>query len=192
MLGEYLESEGYKVSQSEHGDGLEDLSEISLVLLDVTLSQPGKDGLSILRDIRSRSDVPIIMVTGKDEDVDKIVGLELGADDYVTKPFNMRELFVRVKNLLWRAYEANRENPAHKGAGGIAQKEVNLQLTARQLQVLKELVNGSSNQEISQTLHISESTVKAHVGAILQAFGVDNRMKVINEAMKRGLVQENT
>jgi two-component system torCAD operon response regulator TorR len=69
-------------------------------LVDINL--PGKDGLTLTREIRSRSDVGIILVTGKDEQIDRIVGLESGADDYVTKPFDPRELLSRVKNLLWR------------------------------------------------------------------------------------------
>ena len=68
----------------------------------VDINLPGKDGLTLTREIRSRSDVGIILVTGKDEQIDRIVGLESGADDYVTKPFDPRELLSRVKNLLWR------------------------------------------------------------------------------------------
>jgi two-component system, OmpR family, torCAD operon response regulator TorR len=69
-------------------------------LIDINI--PGKDGLTLTRELRAASDVGIILVTGKDDPVDRIVGLESGADDYVTKPFNPRELLSRVKNLLWR------------------------------------------------------------------------------------------
>ena len=73
---------------------------IDVCLIDINL--PGKDGLTLTRELRAASDVGIILVTGKDDQVDRIVGLESGADDYVTKPFDPRELLSRVKNLLWR------------------------------------------------------------------------------------------
>ena len=74
------------------------------MLLDINL--PGKDGLTLTRELRSVSSVGIILVTSKDDEIDRIVGLELGADDYVTKPFNPRELLVRAKNLLWRVKDS--------------------------------------------------------------------------------------
>ena len=82
---------------------------IELCLIDINL--PGKDGLTLTRELRAASDVGIILVTGKDEQIDRIVGLESGADDYVTKPFDLRELLSRVKNLLRRvqAQETQKE-----------------------------------------------------------------------------------
>jgi two-component system torCAD operon response regulator TorR len=103
LLVSYFEKEGYRVSASEHADDLLQRIErerIALVLLDIKL--PGKDGLTLTRELRAVSRVGIILVTARDDDIDRIVGLELGADDYVTKPFNPRELLVRAKNLLWR------------------------------------------------------------------------------------------
>ncbi len=100
----YLEREGYQVIEA--GDGKTALETIrkshpSLVLLDIML--PELDGLEVCRTLRAeKNQVPIIMVTARDDDVDKIVGLELGADDYLTKPFNPREMVARVKALLRR------------------------------------------------------------------------------------------
>lgn len=99
-----LEGEGYHVVVSH--DGEEALRQVEsrsfdLVLLDLML--PKVDGLTICRKIRAGFDIPIIMITAKDDDVDKIVGLELGADDYLTKPFNTRELLARIKAVLRRA-----------------------------------------------------------------------------------------
>lgn len=99
----YFEKEGYQVLEAQDGEQMWyefDRQHIDLVMLDINL--PGTDGLSLARELRSRSAVGIILVTGRDETIDKIVGLEMGADDYVTKPFELRELLVRVKNLLWR------------------------------------------------------------------------------------------
>ncbi|ABZ77965.1 two component transcriptional regulator, winged helix family [Shewanella halifaxensis HAW-EB4] len=99
----YFEKEGYEVLEAQDGDQMWyefERQHIDLVMLDINL--PGVDGLSLARELRGKSHVGIILVTGRDETIDKIVGLEMGADDYVTKPFELRELLVRVKNLLWR------------------------------------------------------------------------------------------
>lgn len=100
----YLEQEGFQVETA--GDGAQALElierqEPALVVLDLML--PEVDGFEVCRRTRARSEVPIIMLTARDEDVDKIVGLELGADDYLTKPFNPRELVARIKAILRRA-----------------------------------------------------------------------------------------
>jgi two-component system torCAD operon response regulator TorR len=108
----YFKNEGYLVSETDHGESLVQkvLNEkVDLVLLDINL--PGKDGLTLTRELRAFSKVGIILVTSKGDEIDRIVGLELGADDYVTKPFNPRELLVRAKNLIWRVNEHN-ENPS--------------------------------------------------------------------------------
>jgi two-component system OmpR family response regulator len=84
-----------------------DRTHIDLLVLDLML--PGEDGLTLCRELRSRSQLPIIMLTARGEDVDRIVGLELGADDYVAKPFNPRELLGRIKAVLRRAAHAPRD-----------------------------------------------------------------------------------
>jgi DNA-binding response OmpR family regulator len=102
----YLEQEGYRVEGVGNGnDTLLKLSSAkpSLIVLDLML--PDIDGFEVCRQIRKKSDIPILMLTARKEDVDKIVGLELGADDYLTKPFNPRELVARVKAIL-RRYES--------------------------------------------------------------------------------------
>ncbi len=106
LLGMYLTKEGYTVETAADGAAAvakARATHYALILLDLML--PGMDGLEACRTIRRTSDVPIIMLTARSEDVDKIVGLEVGADDYVTKPFNPRELVARVKAVL-RRYEA--------------------------------------------------------------------------------------
>ena len=100
----YLEKEGFAVTEAARGDTALDMfrrEPPSLVLLDVML--PGLDGLQVLREIRQTSKTPVIMLTAKDETFDKVLGLELGADDYVTKPFETKELVARVKAVLRRA-----------------------------------------------------------------------------------------
>ena len=100
----YLEKEGYDVSVQTRGDeavAAFQKNPPSLILLDIML--PGLDGWQVCRAIRQTSNVPIIMLTAKDETFDKVLGLELGADDYVTKPFEGKELVARVKAVLRRA-----------------------------------------------------------------------------------------
>ena len=99
----YLEREGFNVTVAQTGERAMEVLDgpVDLVTLDLML--PDMDGLDICRKVRATSNVPIIMLTARDEDIDKIVGLEVGADDYVTKPFNARELVARIKSILRRA-----------------------------------------------------------------------------------------
>jgi DNA-binding response OmpR family regulator len=111
VVARYLEREGYRTVQAGDGDEARRIVERtapSLVVLDVML--PGVSGLELCRWIRSRSDVPVVMLTALGEETDRIVGLELGADDYITKPFSPREVAVRVRNLMRRAAQ-----PSHAG-----------------------------------------------------------------------------
>jgi DNA-binding response OmpR family regulator len=99
----YLEKEGYKTEVAYDGKAaLEKFRATKPAAIILDLMLPGIDGWEVCRRIRQESDVPIIMLTARDEDVDKIVGLELGADDYLTKPFNPRELVARVKAIFRR------------------------------------------------------------------------------------------
>lgn len=104
LLGTYMGKNGFEVRSLADGSGLIDAingdSKIDLVILDVMM--PGEDGFTLCRKVREISAIPIIMLTASIEDTDRIVGLELGADDYVAKPFNPRELLARVKAVLRR------------------------------------------------------------------------------------------
>ena len=104
LLSEYLERNGYRVSAVADGRGMWAALESKrpdLVVLDVML--PGDDGLTLCRTLRARSSLPIIMLTARGEETDRIVGLEMGADDYLAKPFNPRELLARIKSVLRRS-----------------------------------------------------------------------------------------
>ena len=103
LVEEYLVEYDYKVRTLPSGmKAVETIQNVSpsVIILDVMM--PGKDGLEVLRDIRAISTVPVIMLTAKGEDMDRIIGLELGADDYMAKPFNPRELLARIKAVLRR------------------------------------------------------------------------------------------
>ncbi|MEG3766798.1 two-component system response regulator ArcA [Alteromonas sp. 14N.309.X.WAT.G.H12] len=102
-LKSLFEAEGYSVFEAENGNQMHDFFEnhsINLVIMDINL--PGKNGLILAREVRDRKNVGLIFLTGRDNDVDRILGLEIGADDYLTKPFNPRELTIRARNLLAR------------------------------------------------------------------------------------------
>lgn len=104
MVQDYLSGEGYRVSTAHDGSGMRRViaqSAVDLVILDLML--PGEDGLTLARSLREESNVGIIILTGRGETVDRIIGLEMGADDYLPKPFHLRELLARVKSVLRRA-----------------------------------------------------------------------------------------
>ncbi|QIM21962.1 response regulator transcription factor [Phycicoccus sp. HDW14] len=119
-LSYLLSKEGYEVSVAD--DGHEALSQFDaagadLVLLDLML--PGLSGVDVCRALRQRSNVPVIMLTAKDSEIDKVVGLELGADDYVTKPYSSRELLARIKAVLRRGAEPEELLPTTLEAGPV-------------------------------------------------------------------------
>lgn len=129
LVTEYLEGYGFQVRAIP--DGLSVLSTIrkespDIVILDIML--PGKDGLEVLKEIRSEHSLPVIMLTAKGDDADRIVGLELGADDYLPKPFNPRELLARIKAVTRRA--------PSQGSGGAAAEGVTFQSVERQLKAI--------------------------------------------------------
>jgi len=103
LLGAYLHKNGYNSSVAADGKAMWNVlarSKIDLVVLDLML--PGEDGLTLCRKLRSESDTPVIMLTARGEETDRIIGLEMGADDYLAKPFNPRELLARIKSVLRR------------------------------------------------------------------------------------------
>jgi DNA-binding response OmpR family regulator len=113
LVSLYLDQSGFKVYRADNGtDGLRTIRERQpkLVILDVGLPG-GMDGLEVCRQLRTTTDVPVIMLTARDGEIDRVLGLELGADDYVTKPFSPRELVARVKAILRRS-----DGPGRKGA----------------------------------------------------------------------------
>jgi DNA-binding response OmpR family regulator len=119
MVADYLEDNDYEVVTSSDGEEMArvlDSAGADLVILDVKM--PGEDGFALARALRNRSDLPIIMLTAQDHEVDRILGLELGADDYLTKPFSPRELLARIRAVMRRHELAAAAVQAKAGAGG--------------------------------------------------------------------------
>ena len=106
LLGDYLGENGYEVALVSDGEAMRKemaAGVFDLVILDLML--PGDDGLVLCRNMRANSNVPILMLTARGDELDRIIGLEMGADDYLAKPFNPRELLVRIKNILRRTQD---------------------------------------------------------------------------------------
>jgi DNA-binding response OmpR family regulator len=148
----YLKNAGYGVSTVGTGrEALDRVAADSPVLVVLDLMLPDIDGIEVCRLIRQRSDVPVLMLTARDEDIDKIIGLEVGADDYLTKPFNPRELVARVKSILRRATPEPRDKPtAHLSHGELhidaGRREVRvgdeeIQLAPKEFDLLWELLD---------------------------------------------------
>ncbi|WED22335.1 two-component system response regulator ArcA [Vibrio sp. JC009] len=107
-LKSIFEAEGYAVFEASDGEEMHDVlsdNSINLVIMDINL--PGKNGLLLARELREQASVALMFLTGRDNEVDKILGLEIGADDYITKPFNPRELTIRARNLLSRSMSSS-------------------------------------------------------------------------------------
>jgi two-component system, OmpR family, response regulator len=123
MVGDYLKMHGFTVTLCEGGKSLREAIEAAvpdLVVLD--LNMPEEDGLSVIRDLKSRINVPVIMLTATASPIDRVVGLELGADDYVAKPCELRELMARIRSVLRRSSPA-RSTAAAEANGTRAKKE---------------------------------------------------------------------
>lgn len=128
MLSEFLAPDHYRVRTCETGEsGLALIreNEFDLVILDIML--PGMNGIDVLKEVRATSNIPIIMLTARGDDVDRILGLEFGADDYIAKPFNPRELLARIRAILRRAGQG----PAH--AKSLHAGDIELDLRSRQV-----------------------------------------------------------
>jgi two-component system OmpR family response regulator len=134
MVTAYMTDHGFEVTGARNGRELDRVmasGKIDCVILDVGL--PGEDGLSICRRVRGKSSVPIIMVTGRASDTDRIVGLELGADDYLPKPFNPRELVARVRAVIRRSAGTLQEQPAPQTPQTLMFEGWRLDMARRQL-----------------------------------------------------------
>jgi two-component system, OmpR family, phosphate regulon response regulator OmpR len=193
LVAEYLGGRGFTVATAEDGEkGLEALRSgaIDLVVLDVML--PGLDGFEVMREIRKFSRVPIIMLTARGDETDRIVGLEIGADDYMPKPFNPRELSARIQAVLRRT-EVPREESALLSAGPIAidadRRTVTLDgepvdLTTTEFEILRTLVANAGRviprerlMELARGEDFAafERSVDVHISHIRRKLGDDPR-----------------
>jgi two-component system, OmpR family, response regulator BaeR len=177
LLRDYLVREGYEATVLDRGDAVEPwvkANPVDLVLLDLML--PGKSGLDVCKGLRTFSDAAIVMVTARVEEIDRLLGLELGADDYICKPFSPREVVARVKAVLRRAKRtpAPVETNVALDEGGLRARVAgrDLDLTAVEFQLLKTLVAQPgrifSRDQLIDAMYrdarvVSDRTVDSHV-----------------------------
>lgn len=132
MMREYLEPEGFRIKTAHDSASFWAAApdEADLIILDVML--PGQSGFELLKELRKRSNVPVIMLTAKDDDVDRVVGLEIGADDYVSKPFNPRVLVARVRAVLRRTSTDPKPTEDSHAATHLMAGDIKLDRSSRQ------------------------------------------------------------
>lgn len=192
LVKEYLEPLGFEVEPVHRGDlgaqrALE--GEHSLVVLDVML--PGLNGFEVLRKIRSESRIPVLMLTARGDDVDRIVGLEIGADDYLPKPFNPRELTARIRAILRRATSNESHSPTgtvvtvgdiqlDPGTRVVKRAGENIELTAVEFDLLEKLLRGSgriitreelSNDVLHRSLSPFDRSIDMHISNLRRKLG---------------------
>ena len=179
LLVDYLTQSGYEVDWVDNGlDAVERVKRIQpqLILLDLML--PGKDGMDICKEVRQFSSVPIIMVTARVEEIDRLLGLELGADDYVCKPYSPREVVARVKAVLRRTQPATPDQPAgdmlklDDARYKVIKAEKELSLTAVEYSLLKVLYSEPgriySRDQLMTAIYddhriVSDRTIDSHI-----------------------------
>jgi len=147
LLGEYLRKNGYRATLCAEGKAMWQAlahGPVDLVVLDLML--PGEDGLTLCRKLRAQSETPVIMLTARGEETDRIVGLEMGADDYLAKPFSPRELLARIKSVLRRSNSLGRE-PRENDARTISFANWHLDLVARHLVSMEGVMTALSGSE---------------------------------------------
>tara|TARA_B110000902_G_C14210479_1_gene551169 strand:- start:704 stop:1435 length:732 start_codon:yes stop_codon:yes gene_type:complete len=174
LLASYFTAENYivyKASSSDQAEKLFSEKVIDIILMDIKI--PGRTGLELTREFRSRSGVGIILVTQKNDDIDKIVGLELGADDYVTKPYNPRELTVRVRNLLERV--KYRSNPGNSNFGDVKTAQFGDWTLFTGKRVLRNKAGDEARLTEGEFQLIS--TLIQHAGTVLNRDQIMNHMK---------------
>ncbi|MEH7123474.1 response regulator YycF [Bacillus sp. JJ1532] len=184
-----LKKEGFEVFCSYDGnDALEKVEEIKpdLILLDIML--PQRDGIEVCREVRKKYDMPIIMLTAKDSEIDKVIGLELGADDYVTKPFSTRELIARIKANLRRhqhmAANANEEDETneitvgtliiHPDAYIVSKRGETIELTHREFELLHYLAK-----------HIGQVMTREHLLQTVWGYDYFGDVRTVDVTVRR-------
>jgi two-component system response regulator BaeR len=187
-MAEYLSGSGFKTHIIDNGDEVNNWVKVNtpdLILLDLML--PGKDGIIICREVRAHSQVPIIMVTAKSEEIDRLLGLELGADDYVCKPFSLRELVARIKAVLRRhdfvpsQPTENRGLSLNKASSRISVDKNSAELTAIEFNIMEKLVCQPGNifrrEDLMDIAYVD--------GRIVNDRTVDSHMKKIRKKLNQ-------
>lgn len=164
LLADLLRSEGFTVRAAGNSSEMDRIlaeHDPDLVILDIML--PGEDGLSICRHLRQYSELPVIMLTARTDDIDRVLGLEIGADDYLCKPFNPRELLARIKAVL-RRFDVHQRSPSRTGSDSPRYRcrDLTLDLAAR-----KVTVGSGATLELTTTEFDLFAALMGHAGKVL-------------------------
>lgn len=199
MLDEYLQGEGFKINTVHDGHSGVELAlggnpdgPFEMVILDVML--PGLNGFDCLKQIRKKSKLPILMLTARGEDIDRIIGLEMGADDYLAKPFNPRELVARIKAILRRFHQDEIEQEAkpvltngdievYPAARRVIRHGETVELTSTEFNLLEVLIKNAgtvvdkatlSSQALGRKLAFYDRSIDMHVSKLRKKIGCSN------------------
>lgn len=183
LIKKYLEKDGYQVTTFP--DGLKVLNELQtqrpdLLVLDINM--PGIDGIELCKEIRKISEVPIIFVTARDDEFDRIIGLEIGGDDYMSKPFSPRELVVRIKNIF------KRMNKADEPTDGLVIKDVEVSLQKREVIAKGTILKLTTKEyELFEFMARNAGLPFTREGLIEKVWGYDylGDIRVIDDLVKR-------
>ena len=192
-LVEGLRREGYEVARVATGREALDAGETDVVLLDLRL--PDIDGFTVCRELRARSDVPIIVVSARGEEVDRVVGLELGADDYIVKPYGLRELVARIRAVTRRRDGATRRVVLRAGplevderARRVSYDGRELQLTAKEFDLLALLASDPGSVVSRETIlrrvwdttwYGGQKTIDVHVASLRKKVGDPDAIETV-------------
>ncbi len=186
LLKRYLEKEGYRVSDFSSGEYvLQELQRLNpdLMILDITM--PGIDGIELCKEIRKNSNIPIVFVSARSEEIDRIVGLEVGGDDYLTKPFSPRELIIRIRNIFKRMEGMDRSPKGHEtvsidelvldmGARRLAFGGLEIRMTGKELETMFYLMNNVN-------IALSRGQILEHVWG----YEMDIEGRIVDDVIKR-------
>lgn len=186
LIKKYLEKEGYRVT--DFADPTQVVSEVrrlnpDLIILDITM--PGIDGIELCKKIRKDSDVPIVFVSAKGEELDRIIGLEVGGDDYLPKPFSPRELLARIKNIFRRLEKQSPESEAQKV---VEVKNLQLYLNQRQVSVDgRELSLTVKEFEVLQLLieNYNHAFTRAQILEKVWGYDTEGESRIVDDVIKR-------
>jgi DNA-binding response OmpR family regulator len=189
MVADYLAGEGFQPAHANSGaQGLERIAQVPMDLVVLDIMMPGMDGLECLRRLRAAGDVPVIMLTARGEDDDRILGLELGADDYLSKPFNPRELVARIRAVLRRRTTTDPMPPLRLGpllldpaSCSATMEGCRLRLTSAEFLVLELLARAPgqrlsraylTEQALGRRLEPYDRSIDTHVSNLRRKLGL--------------------
>ena len=189
LVKDYFQRQGFTVSVEGHGDLAVDrilASEPDLVILDIML--PGKNGLDICRELRLRIETPIVMLTARTDDIDQIVGLEVGADDYICKPVQPRLLLAKVNALLRRSHQTQQSNLAEQNASQVILGRLHINTAKQEVHLDEELIDLTTNEItllFQLATHADQVLSRDDLLNNLRGFGYDGLDRTVDMLVSR-------